>query len=121
MTVEVDCPAGAYGVTSVPWPVAKSFQGKVLSVDIGAHVAYPEGRGKMIRYRGGVAVGKAGRDTWKTILTVAGALGGQIVLSKPAQAKLKLPADVEESVDDNAPIWTKVEWSLVGARKPYAA
>ena len=28
MTVEIDCPAGGYGMTSVPWPVAEKAQGK---------------------------------------------------------------------------------------------
>jgi hypothetical protein len=51
-------------------------------------------------YRGGLHVNTAGRDTWRAILTVAGALGGHIVVTKPAKPKLKLPSDVEESVDD---------------------
>ena len=76
MTVEIECPAGGYGMTSVPWPVAKKFQGKARWLDVGADVAYPEGRGKMIRYRGGLQVRTAGRDTWRAIITVAGAMGG---------------------------------------------
>ena len=112
MTVEIECPAGGYGVTSVPWPVAKKFQGKTQSLDVGADVFYPEGRGKMIRYRGGLQVGTAGFDTWRAILTVAGAMGGMIVLSRAAKVKLKLPVDVDESVDDDLPISTKIVWKL---------
>ncbi len=33
MIVEIDCPGGGYGMTSVPWPVAKKFQGKDLDED----------------------------------------------------------------------------------------
>jgi hypothetical protein len=112
MTVEIDCPAGGYGMTSVPWPVAKKFQGKARWLDVGADVLYPEGRGKMIRYRGGLQVRTAGRDTWRAIITVAGAMGGMIVLSKPAKVKLRFPVDVEESVDDDLPILTKILWKL---------
>lgn len=112
MTVEIECPTGGYGVTSVPWPVGKKFQGKTQSLDVGADVFYPEGRGKMIRYRGGLQVGTAGFDTWKATLTVAGAMGGMIVLSRAAKVKLKLPVDVEESVDDELPISTKIVWKL---------
>jgi hypothetical protein len=112
MTVEIECPAGSYGVTSLPWPVGKKFQGKSQSLDVGAKVQYPQGRGKMIRYRGGLQVGRAGFDTWRVILTVAAALGGVVVLSKPAKVKLKLPVNVEESVDDEAPISTKIIWRL---------
>jgi hypothetical protein len=112
MTVEVECPAGGYGVTSLPWPVARKFQGKTQSLDVGADVQYPEGRGTMIRYRGGIQVGPAGFDTWGTILTVAGSLGGRNALWRPAKVKLKLPVDVEESVDDDLPITSKIVWKL---------
>jgi len=46
-------------VTTIPWAVARKFQGKTQSVDVAADVTYPEGRGKMIRYRGGVQVGSS--------------------------------------------------------------
>ncbi len=116
MTVEIECPAGGYGVTSVPWPIAKKFQGKTQLLDVGADVRYPEGKGRMIRFRGGLQVNSAGRDVWRTVITVAGAMagsiGGMIVLSKPAKVKLKFPVDVEESVDDDLPISTKIVWKL---------
>jgi hypothetical protein len=112
MTVELECPAGGYGVTSIPWPVAKKFQGKKQLFDVGADVFYPEGRGKMIRYRGGVQVRTAGIDAWRAILTVAGAMGGMIVLTSSAKVKLKLPIDVEESIDDDLPISTKIIWKV---------
>ncbi len=112
MTVEIECPSGGYGVTSVPWPVGKKYQGKNHLLDVGADVFYFEGRGKMIRYRGGLQVGTAGFDTWRAILTVAGAMGGAIVLSRKAKVKLKLPTAVEESVADDLPISTKIVWKL---------
>jgi hypothetical protein len=112
MTVEIECPPGGYGVTRVPWPVPGKFQGKAQSLDVGADVFYADGRGKMIRYRGGAQVGTAGLDAWRAILTVAGAMGGMIVLSKPAKVKLKLPTSVQESIDDNTPISTKILWKL---------
>jgi hypothetical protein len=121
MTVEIECPAGGYGVTSVPWPVAKKFQGRRQSIDVGADVRYPEGRGKMIRYRGGLQVGRAGTDLWKTVLTAAAAMGGMISLSRPAKVTLRFPSDVEESIEDDLPIVTKTEWKLgdeVGPSQP---
>ncbi len=112
MTVEIDCPAGGYGVTTFPWPVAKKLAGKTLSIDVAGDVRYPEGKGKMIRYRGGLPVGSAGSNPWNTALTVAGALGGMIVLTKPAKMKLKLPKDIDENIDENAPIETQILWQL---------
>jgi hypothetical protein len=118
MTVSIDCPAGGYGVTSVPWPVAKKYQGKVQSLDVGADVEYPEGRGKMIRYRGGAQLRTAGTDTFKAVMTVAAILtvsagmGVAALLRNPVRVKLRLPVDVEESVDDDLPILTKVVWKV---------
>jgi hypothetical protein len=114
MTVEIECPAGGYGVTSVPWPIAKTFQGKTQLLDVGADVRYPEGKGKMIRFRGGLQVAALSGEVWRaTIMTVAAAMGGMIVLlSKRAKVKLKLPVDVEESVADDLPITTKIVWKL---------
>ena len=66
----------------------------------------------MIRYRGGVQVRTAGRDTWRAVITVAGAMGGVIVLSSPVKVKIKLPVDVEESVEDDLPIAKKILWKL---------
>ncbi len=118
MTIAIECPAGGFGVTRVPWPVAKKFQGKAQWVDVGADVRYPEGRGKMIRYRGGGQVGTAGRDIGLAILTVAGAMGGMIVLKKPAKVKLRFPVGVEEAVDEDLPISTKIVWRLGDAANP---
>ena len=112
MTIEVDCPAGGHGVTSVPWSVGKKFQGKAQSLDVAADVFYPGGKGAMIRYRGGVQVGTAGFDTWNAVLTVAGAMGGMIVLKTKAKATLGLPTDVEESVADDLSITTTILWNL---------
>lgn len=111
LTVEIECAGGGFGVTSVPWGIAKKFQGKKQSLDVGAKVTYPNGRGKMIRYRGGMQVGNASVDMWKGILTVAAAAGGMIVISKSAKVKLMIPNDVEEFVDDDLPIVTKTLWT----------
>jgi hypothetical protein len=112
MTVEIDCPAGGCGITSFPWPVPRTFQGQVLSLDLGADVIYPEGRGNMIRYHGGIQVPARGVNRWRYILTFAAAVGGMIVLPETVSVKLKLPVDVAESIDDNSPIVTTIERKL---------
>ena len=124
MTVDIDCPAGGFGVTSVPWPVAKKFQGKAQRLDVGADVQYPEGRGRMIRYRGGVQLRTAGTDSWRAtlavaaILTVSAGMGVVVLLGDAVKVKLRLPVDVEESVDDDLPILTKVLWKLEDPPNP---
>jgi hypothetical protein len=117
LTVEIDCPGGAYGVARVPWAVPAKFQGKKQSFDVGAHVEYPTGRGTMIRYRDGVHVGTAKRDVWAGILTLAGAVGGTVVITKPAKVKLTLPKDVEDTVPEDALISIEILWRPVGEEK----
>ncbi len=46
MTVEIECPAGGYGMTSVPWPVAKKAQGKARWIDVVPMWSIPKGAGR---------------------------------------------------------------------------
>ncbi len=72
----------------------------------------------MIRYRGGLQVGKVETDALRAaaavmaVLTVGLAMGGAVVMMRPARVKLRFPVDVEESVNDDLPILTKVVWKL---------
>lgn len=118
MTLEVGCPPGGAGVVSLPWAIPAKFQGKKQALDVGADVFYPGGRGKMIRFKGGVQVRTAGFDTWRTVMTAAGAMGGMIVLSRPAQLKIKLPQGVAETVASDAPVTQQIFWSLDDAAFP---
>lgn len=112
LTLSIDCPAAGYGLAAVPWAVAKKFQGKVQRLDVAADVEYPEGKGRMIRYRGGTQIRTAGHDTFRTVATLAGAMGATIVLMKPASIKLKFPKDVDETIDYDLPIALKTQWRL---------
>lgn len=114
MTVEIECPGGGYGVTQIPWAVGKPFQGRSQTLDVGADVFYPDGKGTMIRYAGGKQVGSAGFDVSRAILTVAGAMGGMIIYSSKAKAKFRLPTNVDESIPENTAITTKIIWKLGG-------
>jgi hypothetical protein len=49
--VRVLCDGGAFGVCSVPWPVARKLQGRVVVVALTADTEYPAGRGKPLLYR----------------------------------------------------------------------
>ena len=110
ITVAIECGGGSFGVASVPWAVPGAFQGKKQSFDIGADVKYPLGHGAMLRYRDGLQVGGANEPTWVAITTLAGALGGILVLYKPAKCTFELPSDVEETVPEEAPILFETLW-----------
>jgi hypothetical protein len=117
LTVEIDCPGGAYGVARVPWAVPTKLQGKQQSFDVGAHTEYPTGRGTMIRYRDGVHVGTAKRDVWAGVLTLAGAVGGTVVMTKSAKVKLTLPKDVKDTLPEDALIAIEILWSPAADEK----
>jgi hypothetical protein len=112
ITLTVECPAGGFGVVRFPYGVPYEFQGKTQRLDAAADVTYPEGKGTMIRFKGGTAVGGAKLEAWKVALTVAGALGGQVVIWDPARVKFPLPVGVIEAFPDDAPVETVTLWKL---------
>jgi hypothetical protein len=111
-TVAVDliCQGGAFGVTRVPWGIPHQYQGKTGSFDVAAAVRYPEGRGRMLRFRDGLAVGKTTLDGWQVTLTVAGLLAGKVVMQKPAKFKMTFPAAVSTEARDDWPVTTETLW-----------
>jgi hypothetical protein len=106
-TIEIECEGGAFGVTRLPWGVPQQYQGRQQSFDVGASVSYPEGRGALLRYRDGAHVGAAKTSAWVGVMTAAAALGGIIVITKPAKVKIQLPKGVSEIVADDARIVTE--------------
>jgi hypothetical protein len=56
ITVTVEIPPAGFGVTRIPLAVPKSLWGKTIEYEIGATVRYPVGRGRRVRFRGGVGV-----------------------------------------------------------------
>lgn len=108
--VDIDCPGAAFGVTRVPWAVPQEFQGKRQSFDVAAGVYYPEGCGRLLRFRQGLPVGEAAMDDWSTALSVATALTGNVILYQPAKIEISIPKDVREHHDDEVAITTTILW-----------
>jgi hypothetical protein len=108
--VDIACDGGAFGVIRVPWGIPESFQGKTASMDVAAAVRYPQGKGRMLRFQDGLNVGKTSLSGWTVALTVAGLLGGKIVMSKPAQVRLAFPAVAATEPAGDAPILHEVLW-----------
>jgi hypothetical protein len=110
ITLTIECPGAVFGVARMPYGVPNEIQGKKQSLDLAGEVEYPDGRGRMLRFLGGVRVGRPQLEAWKVAATVAGALGGQIVMWKPARLKVAMPAGVLEAVSDDAPIVYETLW-----------
>lgn len=114
ITYEVRCDPGAFGVARVPLPIPATQQGKRQKFEVGASVQYPEGKGQMLRFRDGAVIRTNSNfgNTFGTALTVAGALGGVLVISRPESVTIDLPICVAEDVPGSLKAETKTLWKL---------
>ena len=111
---EIDCQPAAFGVARIPVPLTAKLQGKRQSFEVGASVDYPQGKGRRLRFRDGIFLRTNSNfgNAFGTALTVGGAMTGQIVLSKPATAKIDLPSGVAEDVPEGLEPEIKTFWRL---------
>jgi hypothetical protein len=94
----VDCDGGAFGIVGSPISVPAHLQGKTVSFEVGASAIYPSGKGRQLRFRDGIVLRADAQfnDVFSKTATIVGALGGAIIISSPAKAKLRLPINVTE-------------------------
>ena len=112
VSLGVSCESGAFGRSTIPWPIPKNLQGRPISLDLAASVNYPGGRGTLLRYRDGLRVGAVGINFWREGLQLAGALGGALVISRSARLKLTLPSGVSDSTSEAIAAHTEMLWKL---------
>lgn len=108
--VSVCCDGGAFGVVKVPWPIPLSIQGKRVTCEIAAHTRYPQGSGKMLRFREGLRVGTPGSDVGRAAVTGGLLLVGVIRISRPASLTMQLPVGVAEAVPSGVHMTTEIIW-----------
>jgi hypothetical protein len=102
VSVDFECPGGAFGVVRLPFAVPAKYQGRRLAFDVGADVAYPAGKGELLRYREGkhlVATNQLDREYHALAALLLGGLGILIaaLALTVSRAKLRLPTDVAET------------------------
>lgn len=101
VTLHVNCPAAAFGRTSMPLPVDPQLQGSVQRMDIVAGVNYPHGRGDTVHYEA-AAVTLANSVSFATPFTsaiqLAALMGGVFVTHKHASLELAYPPGVKHAV-----------------------
>jgi hypothetical protein len=88
----VSCGPAEFGHATLPWAISPRVAGKTVSLSVYAGVKYPDGRGALLRYRDGIRVGAMGMDFWREGLQIAGAMVGNLVISRPARVKFTLPS-----------------------------
>jgi len=112
ITLGLLCGSAEFGRSIIPWAIPQNLQGKTVSLSLYAGVRYPDGRGTLLRYRDGLRVGAVGTDAWREGLQIAGAIGGALVISRPARIKLTLPSGVSASKQEVIVADTKTIWKL---------
>jgi hypothetical protein len=112
--VEIHCEPATFGVNRIPIGVPLAVQGKKQSFEVGASVAYPNGKGCRVRFGDGLVIRANSNfgNAFGTALTVAGAMTGQIVLSQPATITMVLPRGVVEHAPNGSPQKSQTIWRI---------
>jgi hypothetical protein len=96
--VTLDCEGGAYGICEIPWPIEPTLQGKRAVMEVSAATTYPGGAGKLLRFREGLRVGKAGGEAMRTAASAGLLVAGVITVGRPATIRFQLPPNVAAEV-----------------------
>jgi len=114
ITYEIHCGSAAFGVARMPVPIAAAMQGKRQTFEVGASVDYPQGKGRALRFRDGIVIRANSNfgNAFGTALTVVGALGGTLVLSKPATLSIDLPVGVAEDTPEDLKPEIQTLWKI---------
>lgn len=112
VTLGVRCGPAAFGCSSIPWAIPEEIQGRTISLDVVAGVDYPEGKGRLLRFRDGTQVGAIEMDFWREGLQITGAALGTIVLMDEAKIKFPIPSGVASSVEGDLTAHTTTLWQL---------
>jgi len=98
INLQISCPAAGYGIARIPCCVPAKYQGSTQVYEVFASACYPHGKGRRLRFRPALQVGSLS-SSFSSALTVAGALAGAIVTTRPAQLVMTLPKGLAESFD----------------------
>jgi hypothetical protein len=95
-------------------PVSNRHQGKKLTLQIGASVSYPEGKGKKLRFREGslLRYDAEFHSSSMEVLQVLYFFCGGLLFSFPTSVTFRLPAGVAESIPAGQGQRTRTLWKL---------
>jgi len=110
---DVQCGPAEVGVVRLPVALPEKLQGKQQAFEVGASVAFPEGRGSRLRFRDGIFLRSNSNfgNAFGTAVVVAGAATGQLVLSRPATVKISLPSGVASELPASVTATDEVLWA----------
>jgi len=90
----VHCEGGAFGRMFVPAALPTELQGKTQRFELAARTNYLQGKGRMVRFRDGMAVGKSQLNILDTTVSVLSILALHPHFRRPATIKVLLPTGV---------------------------
>lgn len=108
----VRCPGAAFGTAKVAVGVPAKLQGKKVSCDVGADVEYPDGKGKMLRFKDGIVLRRNTSfvDSFARTTSLLALMGGSILLHRPARLKCTLPNNVAKELPSAVPEPAEILW-----------
>ncbi|MAX24240.1 MAG: hypothetical protein CMJ19_07025 [Phycisphaeraceae bacterium] len=115
MVFYIECPPAGYGHVKTEFTIPDKAQGKVIALETGANVKYPEGKGNRVRFGDGVLIrANSGfvdpGTTFRGAVAVGSFATGNLRLMKGPALPLTLPEHVESFFDqENEPQFT-VHW-----------
>lgn len=108
--IHLRCPGGGFGVAEVPVELPVAGAGNVVIHEVGAQVRYPDGGGRLLRFRAGERVGEPQMSALDIGLTVAAAAVGHLLIRSPAKLKLQLPQAASLPLPADPPAAAEVLW-----------
>ena len=108
--VTVECDGAAFGVHRTPWPVPFKLQGRTAKFDTACRARYPQGRGRLLRFREGARTGVPGSDLGAAAMALGAAAVGSLYISRPARWRVRLPKGVADGVMPGAIASTEILW-----------
>jgi len=92
--IEISCDGGGFGCATIPYGIPLAYQGKKQQFELIAVSQFPEGKGKMLRFRDGMRVGKHHKSSADMAVTALSVLALHPHFTHPARFKLRLPERV---------------------------
>ena len=117
IVADFELDGGEVGVIGFPYPIARSWQGKIMVYDVMARVRYPDGEGDLIRTPRGRDVNEPTNELREALLTTGLLAAGfiRIPTSRGASCELRLPENVADQLPPDA---TKTVESLWQWQQP---
>jgi len=92
--IEIDCDGGGFGSAMVPYGIPLTYQGKKQQFELVAISRFPGGKGKMLRFRDGMKVGKHHKSIADMAVTALSVVALHPHFTHPATFRVRLPDKV---------------------------